>query len=46
MWYEAAAGRAEVVVALPRSKGQGANSMNTGNERADFEDRGCQAGKA
>lgn len=46
MWYEVTVGRAEVVTALPRSKGQGASCMDTGKERADCEDRGCQVGKA
>lgn len=37
MWYEVTVGRAEVVTALPRSKGQGASCMDTGKERADCE---------
>lgn len=31
-------GRAQVI-ALPRSKGQGASSMDTGKEHADYKDR-------
>lgn len=46
MWYEVTVGRAEVVTALPRSKGQGASCVDTGKERADCEDRGCLVGKA
>lgn len=39
-------GRAKVVIALPRSKGQGASSMDTGEEHTDCKDRGCQVRKA
>lgn len=43
---EVTVGRAKVVIALPRSKGQGASTMDTGKEHTDFKDRGCQIRKA